>query len=166
MLGCDLRERLFDRQPASRRRLRLHREPRSPSRRTKATKNDAAEANAKAAKAAAFGANPAVVQASIFAVEYSLAMALISLGVKPVALIGHSIGEYAAAAVAGALRLSDALRLVELRARSMHEGCEAGTMLSVRMSVAEARSFATAHQDIWLACENSPDNSVRNICVL
>eukprot|EP01044_Picomonas_judraskeda_P003379 COSAG03_NODE_277_length_9517_cov_112.780739_4_plen_1043_part_00 len=111
--------------------------------------------------AEAFNSDPVVVQTSIFAVEYALAKFLIeSAGIKPIAMVGHSIGEYAAAAVSGLMSLQDALGMVVTRAKTMNESCEHGSMLSVKMPVEDARQFVAARSDAWLACENSPEHVV------
>ena len=109
--------------------------------------------------AEAFNSEPEVVQTSIFAVEYALAKFLIeSTGVKPIAMVGHSIGEYAAAAVSGLMSLKDALGMVATRAKAMHTSCNRGAMLSAKMPVEAACAFAAERSGVWLACENSPEN--------
>lgn len=71
-----------------------------------------------------------LAQPTLFAVEYSLAKLLQSFGLQPEAMIGHSLGEYVAACLAGVFSLEDGLRLVAERGRLMQSMPE-GRMLSV-----------------------------------
>ena len=72
-------------------------------------------------------------QPTLFTVQYALAQLWLSWGVKPVGVIGHSIGEFAAACLAGIFSLEDAIKLVAARGSMMQELPE-GSMLSVRAS--------------------------------
>ncbi|MBP8532279.1 type I polyketide synthase [Streptomyces sp. MK37H] len=81
-----------------------------------------------------------VVQASLWAVMVSLAAVWRAAGAEPAAVIGHSQGEIAAAAVAGALSLEDAARVVALRARAIAEGLSGrGAMASVPLPAEQVR---------------------------
>ncbi len=86
-------------------------------------------------------------QPALFAMSYALASWLDSLGVKPAALIGHSIGEYAAACHAGVLSLDDALAAVVARGQAMADQ-PPGAMLAVRLGADELRARLPATIDI------------------
>ena len=77
-----------------------------------------------------------LTQPALFALEYSLAQLWISWGVKPQAMIGHSIGEYVAACLSEVLSLADALSLVSARAALM-QSMAAGSMTAVNLPAAE-----------------------------
>jgi len=95
----------------------------------------------------------AITQPSLFAVEYSLAKLLMEFGITPAGMIGHSIGEYVAACLAGVFELEDALKLVATRGRLMDEMPQ-GSMLAVSLSESEAQPFLT--DEISLAAVNAP----------
>jgi len=96
-------------------------------------------------------------QPAVFVTEYALARLWMRWGVEPRAVIGHSLGEYVAATVAGVLRLEDALRLVALRAR-MIDALPAGAMLAVPLGETELRALLPATLD--LAAVNTPGSCV------
>jgi amino acid adenylation domain-containing protein len=99
----------------------------------------------------------ALTQPATFAIEVALARLWMSLGVHPAAMIGHSVGEFAAAVIAGVMSLEDAARLVARRGRMM-QALPAGAMLSVRLGAAELR--ARLPGALSLAAENAPNASV------
>ncbi|OCB32223.1 polyketide synthase [Mycobacterium malmoense] len=82
-----------------------------------------------------------VVQPVLFAVMVSLAELWKSIGVSPDAVIGHSQGEIAAAYVAGALSLRDAVRVVTLRSKLLRALAHSGGMLSIACSTERAREL-------------------------
>lgn len=97
-------------------------------------------------------------QPSLFTVGYALAKLWESWGIAPAALTGHSIGEFAAACIAGVMSLDDALMLVANRGKLMQSMPE-GAMLSVRMSAAEVTPLLT--RDVSVAAVNGPE-----LCVI
>ena len=102
-------------------------------------------------------AKPSVQLPLTFLVEIALTQLLEHYGVKPSALIGHSMGENTAACVAGVLSFEDALGLVLLRGQLMDEVPEGG-MLSVPMPAEELKALLGDELD--LAAANSPQLSV------
>jgi acyl transferase domain-containing protein/thioesterase domain-containing protein/acyl carrier protein len=102
-------------------------------------------------------AKPSVQLPLIFLVEYALTKLWEHYGIKPAALMGHSMGENTAACIAGVISFEDALGLVLLRGQLMDEVPE-GAMLSVSMP---ARELATLlGNELDLATSNSPQLSV------
>lgn len=97
-------------------------------------------------------------QPALFAVEYALARLWQSWGVQPVALIGHSLGEFVAACLAGVFSLADALTLVAARGQWMGD-LPAGSMLSVRADAEQV----TPHliEGVAIAAINAP-----GLCVI
>ncbi len=94
---------------------------------------------------------------AVFAVEYALAKQWASWGVRPRAMIGHSLGEYVAATLAGVISLEEALPLVVRRARLIDE-LPGGAMLAVVLP--EAEVVPRLGDGLWIAAVNSPDVSV------
>ena len=92
-------------------------------------------------------------QPATFCLEYALAQSWLARGARPVALIGHSVGEFVAAVLAGVMTLADAARLVARRG-AMMEALPAGAMLSVRLPL--ARLTPLLPPELSLAAENGP----------
>jgi acyl transferase domain-containing protein len=92
-------------------------------------------------------------QPALFAVEYALAKLWLSYGIQPQAMIGHSIGEYVAATLAGVFTLADALAIVAQRGKLMQQ-CPSGVMLSVSLAPEKLQPFLT--DDLVIAVHNAP----------
>jgi acyl transferase domain-containing protein len=89
---------------------------------------------------------------ALFSVEYALAKLLIHWGLKPSAMIGHSIGEYAAACISGVMDIETALTLIAERGKII-QSLPRGSMLSVNLSAEEAKKYC--NDKISLAVENT-----------
>nr|QGA89384.1 type I polyketide synthase [Streptomyces conglobatus] len=101
-----------------------------------------------------------VVQPVLWAVMVSLAGVWRSYGVEPVAVVGHSQGEIAAACVAGALSVEDAARVVALRSRLLLGLAGDGGMLSVALPVVEVRERLAGVGGVSVAAVNGPGSVV------
>ena len=99
-----------------------------------------------------------LAQPAIFTVEYALARQWQRWGLRPELMLGHSVGEFAAACLAGVFSLEDGLRILAARGRLMAE-VERGSMLSVRLPAAELR--ARLPEELDMASENGP-----SLCVV
>lgn len=105
-----------------------------------------------------------LAQPALFCVEYAAATALRTLGARPVALAGHSLGEITAAALSGVLGLADAVALVTERGRAM-QACPPGTMVSLALSEQRTLDLAgdfadnTGHR-LELAAVNTAESCV------
>ncbi|CAM2006241.1 non-ribosomal peptide synthetase/type I polyketide synthase [Acanthopleuribacter pedis] len=101
-----------------------------------------------------------VAQPFLFSVNLALARFWMGLGVEPVAMIGHSLGEYSAACLAGVFSREDGLRIVVERAR-LFETLPAGAMLAVNQSADQIAADRDLPAEVSLACINTPE-----LCVL
>jgi acyl transferase domain-containing protein/pimeloyl-ACP methyl ester carboxylesterase len=100
-------------------------------------------------------------QPALFAVQYALARLWMRWGVEPAALLGHSVGEYAAACIAGVFSLEDGLALVAERARLMDELPEGGAMASVFAAPdAVAEAIRGRQEALAIAAVNGPRHVV------
>ena len=93
----------------------------------------------------------------LFTIEYATAQLWLSWGVQPKEMIGHSLGEYTAACVAGVFSLQDAIGMVATRGK-LFKTLEEGSMLSVPMSEKEIAPYLS--QSLSFAAINKPDNCV------
>jgi acyl transferase domain-containing protein/acyl carrier protein len=99
-----------------------------------------------------------LAQPALFVIEHALAQLWMEWGVRPNAMIGHSLGEYVAACLAGVFSLEDALALVAARGRLMQE-MPVGAMIAVPLPEQEVRSFLNGK--LSLAAVNAA-----NLCVV
>jgi myxalamid-type polyketide synthase MxaB len=99
-------------------------------------------------------------QPALFAIEYALAQLWMSWGVRPSAVIGHSIGEYVAACIAEVFSLEDALKLVAARGRLI-QALPPGMMVAVMADLYTVKSLVANYEDeISIAAINGKENTV------
>ncbi|MBD2508876.1 type I polyketide synthase [Nostoc muscorum FACHB-395] len=98
-----------------------------------------------------------ITQPALFVIEYALAQLWIARGVHPSAMIGHSIGEYVAACLAGVFSLEDALMLVATRGKLMQQ-LPSGAMLAVALP--EKKVMQMLGDKLSLAAINAPERCV------
>lgn len=98
-----------------------------------------------------------VAQPLLFTIQFALARLLQEFGIRPDALIGHSIGEYAAAAVSGVFDFEDALKLVAWRGKLMQEQ-RPGAMISVQLPYEDLIPFIS--EKVNLSLKNAPGVNV------
>lgn len=100
-------------------------------------------------------------QPALFALEYALATMWRSWGLEPAAVLGHSVGEYVAACVAGVFSLEDGLRLITERGRLMASLPYGGAMAAVFADeFTVAKAIETECDRVAIACLNGPANVV------
>ncbi|MEM8673191.1 MAG: type I polyketide synthase [Cyanobacteria bacterium P01_G01_bin.67] len=90
----------------------------------------------------------AYTQPALFALEYALAQLWQSWGIEPSAVVGHSVGEYAAACIAGVFSLEDGLKLIAARGRIMQVLPQAGTMVAVLASEAQVTAAIEPYRQV------------------
>jgi acyl transferase domain-containing protein/surfactin synthase thioesterase subunit len=102
-----------------------------------------------------------VVQPALFAIQVALVKLLKSWGVRPDAVLGHSVGEVAAAHVAGMLSLDEATRLVAWRGRIMQKATGLGKMVWVALPAEEAARAIAGREDVLsIGAVNDPGSVV------
>lgn len=105
-------------------------------------------------------ADTRVAQPLLFSIQVALAQCLIGAGIRPAAVLGHSIGEVAAAHIAGALSLVDAVAVVAVRSRCQHVTKGKGTMAAALCGEEAARDFISRHglDDLAIAAINAANS--------
>ncbi|MEU3464243.1 beta-ketoacyl synthase N-terminal-like domain-containing protein [Streptomyces sp. NPDC006733] len=104
-------------------------------------------------------ASPSVVQPVLYALQVALAGLWRAYGIEPAAVIGHSMGEVAAAVVAGALDTESGARVIAIRSRLL-DGLSGGAMAVVDRSAAQIRAHAVTWPSLQVAVHSSPGQSV------
>ena len=102
----------------------------------------------------------AIAQPLLFAIEAALTDCLVGMGLKVAAVIGHSVGEVAAAYASGALTLDDAAQLIIERSRHQEPSRGAGTIAAAQLSPDAAETILREHgfKDVCIAAFNSPQS--------
>ena len=102
-----------------------------------------------------------IIQPALFAIQVALAGLWRSWGIEPQAVVGHSMGEVAAAYVAGALSLDDAARVICRRSRLVKRTIGQGLMAAVELSMEAARRVLVGYEDrVSIAVSNGPTSTV------
>ncbi|GHC32288.1 type I polyketide synthase [Streptomyces cinnamoneus] len=96
-----------------------------------------------------------ISQPLLFTVQVALTEVLRHRGVEPAAVVGHSVGEIAAAYVAGALTLAEAARVIAARGRAQAATAGAGRMAAVSLPRDRAEKLLEIHPDVTIACVNT-----------
>ncbi|MGW0535305.1 type I polyketide synthase [Streptomyces sp. NPDC003032] len=99
---------------------------------------------------------PRYLQPALFSLEYAMARLWLSWGVRPSVLMGHSLGEFAAAAVAGLFSLEDGARLVAARGRLSEAVRSKGGMAAVGAPAAEVAPLLEGYPDLTVGAVNGP----------
>lgn len=113
----------------------------------------------KLAEAAEQLAQTRLTQTAVFTIEYAVARQWMRWGVEPMGMIGHSLGEFAAACIAGVFSVEEGLRLVAARGRLMQQ-VAGGAMLSVMLSEEELKPLLDQIGGLEIAVINTPSSCV------
>ncbi len=102
----------------------------------------------------------AYTQPALFALEYALFQLWKSWGIEPGIVMGHSVGEYVAACVAGVFSLSDGLKLIAERGRLMQTLATDGEMVALQISEAQAKEAIQLYEEVSIAAINGQESIV------
>ncbi|MCA0456393.1 MAG: acyltransferase domain-containing protein [Chloroflexi bacterium] len=100
-------------------------------------------------------------QPALYALEYALAKLWMSFGIHPAAVMGHSVGEYTAACIAGLFSVADGMKLVATRGRLFDSLPEAGVMVAVFAGIEQVSAAIAPYADrVSIGAVNGPTNIV------
>ncbi|WP_372365771.1 aminotransferase class III-fold pyridoxal phosphate-dependent enzyme [Candidatus Uabimicrobium sp. HlEnr_7] len=103
----------------------------------------------------------AITQPLLFCIEYALAQLWMSWGIQPTVVMGHSVGEFAAACIAGVFSVEDGLKLISERGRLMQSLPRSGSMAAIFASEEQVAAAISEYKDVVsLATANGPKNNV------
>ncbi|MBP0010702.1 SDR family NAD(P)-dependent oxidoreductase, partial [Roseofilum sp. Belize Diploria] len=103
----------------------------------------------------------AYTQPALFALEYALFKLWDSWGIKPNGVMGHSVGEYVAACIAGVFSLEDGLKLIAMRGQLMQKLPSGGEMVSVMASESQVKEAIKEYtSQVTIAAVNGPESIV------
>ncbi|CAL1549076.1 unnamed protein product, partial [Lymnaea stagnalis] len=107
------------------------------------------------------GSNIEITQVSLFCLQIALAEVWKSYGIQPAAVIGHSMGEVAAAYISGALSLRDAVKVILIRSRLLQSATQKGAMVAIESPVEEIIPEIQKNSDLLgIAACNSTSSTV------
>ncbi len=102
----------------------------------------------------------AITQPALFAIEWALAQVWMSWGVQPAAVLGHSLGEYVAAVLAGVFSLEDGMKLITARGRLMGALPAGGAMAAVFASLEQVQAALQGQTGVSIGAVNGLDSTV------
>ena len=106
---------------------------------------------------------PDVLQPALFVTEVAIGRKMQALGLEPGAVVGHSLGEFPALVIAGAMEFEEALRLVALRGKAMADAGrrnEGGMAAVIGLDPQKIGEICAAEGDVWVSNYNSPQQTV------
>ncbi|HQP37215.1 MAG TPA: acyltransferase domain-containing protein, partial [Polyangiaceae bacterium] len=102
-----------------------------------------------------------IAQPLLVAFQIALAQTVIDAGISPIAVVGHSVGELSAAAIAGAMDPAQAVQLAAVRGSLMQQRCRPGAMIAVALPADSLAPYLADHLDsLSIASLNAPDQTV------
>lgn len=106
-----------------------------------------------------------ITQPVVFTLDYSLGRLIMDLGIKPYCVLGHSVGEWSAACIAGAVELKDAARIVSQRGRLMNSLKIPGAMAAVFIAGDKLEALLkNFNKEVWIAAYNGNHQVISGTC--